>query len=650
LGKICLASHRRERAATYFKMSLQLDPLLFTSYTALCEMGIDWAPTAVFGVHPNEPVTSAPSTTTTTALKTPLRAPEAAASAAHQHPFGLPTRPFVPMPPLLPETPGLTPIRATPPLHVLRRARDVANRHYYPPSPEQQQPSNSLNTTATPVTSVTRSLRYLRGLGQETRATPAATATTTTRPAMVHFPELDPTTSRQQQHSVAATGHARPFGLENRSSTAAAATSHRDESAVLTTSSTSTSATTTSDKEKPDHDAPGVRDILEVLCSLGQAYHHLCLYRCSEAIYTLQHAVPSHQRTTGWYLHQLGRAHLEINDFEAARRSLEAMRKHDPGRIAGCELLSTVYWQLKKEVDLARLAQNAVAWFRLSPQAWCVVGNCFSLQKDHETALVFFGRSLQVDPQFTYTHTLSGYEYMAIEDFDKAIACFRNAIRTDERHYQAWYGLGAIYHRQERFDLAEYHFSRAATLHPASSVLLCNLGIAQYANGKAYQALETLNQAFVVDPRNPQARFQCATIYSALHRPLDALRELRLVCNAAPREATVHFAMGKVLKRLGRAEEAVRLNVFCPCLRTSKGHSPFSHGVIPHRCAVFSRPWTWIPRTISSSRRPWTSWTNQMWTRMYRGFRYSDSNSIRIIARPHTPCSIDLSSVEPTRG
>jgi anaphase-promoting complex subunit 3 len=209
-------------------------------------------------------------------------------------------------------------------------------------------------------------------------------------------------------------------------------------------------------------------------------------------------------------------------------------------------------------MDLANLAQNALDWDFESPEVHCVVGNCFSLQKDHETSLIFFKRSLQLNPDFTYTHTLSGYEYMSIEDFDKAMACFRQALRTDERHYNAWYGLGAIYHRQEKFDLAEYHFERAVSIHPSSSVLRCNLGMSQFANGKAYQALETLSEAFRLDPRNPQARFQRATIYSALHRPEEALAELQTVRDAAPREATVHFAMGKVLKRLGRPDEAMK--------------------------------------------------------------------------------------------
>ena len=37
------------------------------------------------------------------------------------------------------------------------------------------------------------------------------------------------------------------------------------------------------------------------------------------------------------------------------------------------------------------------------------------------------------------------------EDLDKALTAFRNALRFDDRHYNALYGLGAIYYRQERY-------------------------------------------------------------------------------------------------------------------------------------------------------------------------------------------------------
>ena len=82
--------------------------------------------------------------------------------------------------------------------------------------------------------------------------------------------------------------------------------------------------------------------------------------------------------------------------------------------------------------------------------------------------------------------------------------------------------------------------------------------MSQYSNGKPQQALDTLAEAFRLDPHNPQARFQRATIYVALNRSEEALKELEKVRDAAPREATVHFAMGKVLKRLGRPGQAMK--------------------------------------------------------------------------------------------
>ena len=38
------------------------------------------------------------------------------------------------------------------------------------------------------------------------------------------------------------------------------------------------------------------------------------------------------------------------------------------------------------------------------------MGNCFSLQKEPDTAIRFFQRALQVDPSYTYAHTLCGHE------------------------------------------------------------------------------------------------------------------------------------------------------------------------------------------------------------------------------------------------
>jgi len=82
--------------------------------------------------------------------------------------------------------------------------------------------------------------------------------------------------------------------------------------------------------------------------------------------------------------------------------------------------------------------------------------------------------------------------------------------------------------------------------------------MAQHQNGKTMEALDTLAGAFQIDPHNPQAHYQRATIFMTLDRPQDALAELEKVRSAAPKEASVHFNMGKVHKRLGNPSQAMR--------------------------------------------------------------------------------------------
>eukprot|EP00551_Chaetoceros_affinis_P008467 CAMPEP_0203677420 /NCGR_PEP_ID=MMETSP0090-20130426/28165_1 /ASSEMBLY_ACC=CAM_ASM_001088 /TAXON_ID=426623 /ORGANISM="Chaetoceros affinis, Strain CCMP159" /LENGTH=61 /DNA_ID=CAMNT_0050544311 /DNA_START=122 /DNA_END=304 /DNA_ORIENTATION=+ len=51
---------RKEKASIYYHLALKLDPMMWTSYEALCEMGIaaipsntELDPTSIFGVIPS---------------------------------------------------------------------------------------------------------------------------------------------------------------------------------------------------------------------------------------------------------------------------------------------------------------------------------------------------------------------------------------------------------------------------------------------------------------------------------------------------------------------------------------------------------------------------------------------------------------------
>ena len=66
------------------------------------------------------------------------------------------------------------------------------------------------------------------------------------------------------------------------------------------------------------------------------------------------------------------------------------MRKIEPYRLEGLEYYSTALWHLKKQHDLVFLSNTCLKMSLFAPETWCVVGNCYSLQREHETALKFF--------------------------------------------------------------------------------------------------------------------------------------------------------------------------------------------------------------------------------------------------------------------
>uniref|UniRef100_A0A7S3JQP4 Uncharacterized protein n=1 Tax=Aureoumbra lagunensis TaxID=44058 RepID=A0A7S3JQP4_9STRA len=359
-----------------------------------------------------------------------------------------------------------------------------------------------------------------------------------------------PATQRKPSEQVGSTRRLLDFGSTDASST------QKPPSKIPRTHFNQTREEKVQESSSDNNYQGVVSTLLLVLSKLGTARAALAKNDIKRALSSLHSLSPRHFET-GWVQHALGRCHFEAADYEAAVDALRSMRRVEPHRIKGLELLSTALWHLKDEVELCYLSRAAVDFDPRAPESWCCAGNCLSLQKEHDAAVRCFQRAIALDPTFAYAFTLCGHEYAANDDLDHALAMYRHALRADDRHYNAWYGIGAIHFRQEKFDLAEYHFQRALSLNPQSSVLHCHIGMTHHANGNFDQALAYLRQAAELEPKNPQARFQTANVLISLDHCEEALAELSIVADYAPREASVHFLMGKVCKKLDRLSEAM---------------------------------------------------------------------------------------------
>lgn len=111
------------------------------------------------------------------------------------------------------------------------------------------------------------------------------------------------------------------------------------------------------------------------------------------------------------------------------------VRQLEPQRTELMEIYSTVLWHLHAEVQLSTLAQDLVSQDRNSAAAWCATGNLFSAQTEHETAIKFFQRAIQVLCVYLnillfyisiFYHDTSIYDYYFIQlkvIYDSLIIC-----------------------------------------------------------------------------------------------------------------------------------------------------------------------------------------------------------------------------------
>nr|CAB3468448.1 unnamed protein product [Digitaria exilis] len=248
--------------------------------------------------------------------------------------------------------------------------------------------------------------------------------------------------------------------------------------------------------------AVGIRELLGLLRLLGEGFRLSCLFKCQEALEVFR-KLPEPQFNTGWVLCQVGKAYFELVDYLESDHYFELAHRLSPCTLDGMDIYSTVLYHLNAEMRLSYLAQELISIDRLSPQAWCAVGNCFALRKDHETALKNFQRAVQLDSRFAYAHTLCGHEYSALEDYENSLKFYQCALQRNE------------------------------------------------------EALEMMEKAIAADKKNPLPKYQKALILLGLQKYTEALEELERLKEIAPHESSMYALMGKIYKQLNILDKAV---------------------------------------------------------------------------------------------
>ena len=283
-------------------------------------------------------------------------------------------------------------------------------------------------------------------------------------------------------------------------------------------------------------------------------------------------------------LSSLARAHFDLVDYPTALRYWQQLRTLHPHHLTTLDLYSTALWQCKRDTLLASLAHSLTPHHATHPTTAVVLGNTFSLQREHDTALRFFRRAVQLDPHYAYGWVLIGHECVALEEWDRAVEAYRRAIGEDARMYGGWYGLGQVYYQQEKLQSALYHFNRALSINNQSPLLRVYAAMTYVQLDRLDEALAVLQTLDVVQqledeqaavavagllppaaseqhtphPVHPQVQYQLANIHVLREDWQAALQACERLEAVVWREASVYVLMGRVYRALGDVDAAMR--------------------------------------------------------------------------------------------
>ena len=259
----------------------------------------------------------------------------------------------------------------------------------------------------------------------------------------------------------------------------------------------------------------------------------------------------------GFYVQtSLGRCAAQNGLYEEAEKHFLKADAAFPRVAEGKEYFSSALWSLGRTQRLVQLSTTLFEQQPYDPRTWIALGNCFSALGDHVSALRFFAKAISLNPRDSYAHCLLAHEQVSLEDLRAAKQGYSRSIELDPLQHSAYWGLGNIALKTEKYTLAIDYFSQALRLNPRLATVQTYLGMAYAGANHAEAAQRHFCAAQELSPGSPINTFHKAWQLYQSQRFAEALREAEGLAGLLGEEPKVFVLLGNIHLALRNFESA----------------------------------------------------------------------------------------------
>jgi len=194
--------------------------------------------------------------------------------------------------------------------------------------------------------------------------------------------------------------------------------------------------------------------------------------------------------------------------------------------------------------------------FKNSAISFIIRGNCHSLLKKTEDAILDFKKAIELEPRDSYAYCLLGHEYVFLEDLHQAKSNYMKALEIDRQQFNAYWGLGNIFLQIDDYLNALTYFYNALTINPYSPLIYSYLGIAYLNLNSNKKALENFEKAESFKDDSFMNTYYKSVAYYKMgdfKKGAINLEELLLTVKNEPK---LYVLLGKIYVELGKLNDA----------------------------------------------------------------------------------------------
>ncbi len=159
-------------------------------------------------------------------------------------------------------------------------------------------------------------------------------------------------------------------------------------------------------------------------------------------------------------------------------------------------------------------------------------------------------------PDSGWTHYLIGAAYENEADHEKAIAEYRAALAKDPKIPNANFAIGYILWEDRAFQDAKQWLTKELAVQPCHSLACAYLAEIARTDGDREGAVKLYRRAIRCDGRNAKAHLGLAVTLADMKQDSEAVQEFRRTVELTPDDATPHYRLAVLYRKLGRTAEA----------------------------------------------------------------------------------------------